>query len=196
LVGEFLFKLNFFLHNFDKLNFFFPSDSLLYALITMITMEFDILKDDLMNLKLPPKGDGLEIIRNFSDRHNKLLGLGEKLQNIFALSFFFSCTISSLVLCFVAFQLSRASDVSTYSLYVPYLSLMAGQILLLCFHGQKMINASQSVADGVYNCGWENFDDESFKRQLLLIIIRSQRPKKLTALNFADVTLGSFTSVN
>lgn len=171
-------------------------DSLLYALITIIAMEFDILKDDLLNMKFPPRHERVEMIKSFTERHNKLLELGDKLQNIFSLTFLFSFVISSLVLCFIAFQLSTSKDMSIYSFYVPYLLMIAGQVLLLCFYGQKMVDSSQTVVNGVYNCGWENFGDESFKRQLILIMLRAQRAQKLTAMNFSDVTLESFTAVS
>lgn len=176
--------------------FLLACDSLLYALITIIAMEFDILKDDLLNLKFPPKHERVGMIKSFTERHNKLMELGDKLQNIFSLTFLFSLVISSFVLCFIAFQLSTTKDMSVYGFFVPYFLMTTGQVLLLCFYGHKMVDSSEAVVDGVYNCGWENFGDESFKRQLILILLRAQRAQKLTAMNFSDVTLESFTTVS
>lgn len=100
-------------------------------------------------------------------------------------------------MCFVAFQLSPArNDFSTYTFYIPYLSMICGQILLLCVFGQNLKDSSEAVADGVYDSGWEDFADNDFKRQLVIIILRAQRPKRLTAMNFAEISLTSFTSVS
>lgn len=72
---------------------------------------------------------------------------------------------------------------------------MGVPILLLCSFGQKLTNSSESVANGVYDCGWEDIKDEAFKKQLQLIIIRARRAKKLTAMGFADISLETFTRV-
>lgn len=169
------------------------TESLLYGLIAVITMEFDILRIDFLNLQLAPEQERAKIISNLSDHHNKLLSICDKLQVIYALSILFSFAISSLIMCFIAFQLSTTEfDFVAYSFYVPYLGMVGGQIMLLCFFGQKLIDSSQAVADGVYNCGWENFDN---KKQFILIILRSQKAKRLTAMGFADLSLVSFTSV-
>lgn len=137
-------------------------------------------------------------MKELVDRHNKLLDLGDKLQEIYQLTFLFSFVISSLIFCFILFKLSTTSPgdrVEAYSFFVPYLCMMVGQVFLICFYGQRLIDASLAVADGVYNCGWEEIFDVKFRKQLLLIIIRSQRPKTLTAMGFAEISLPSFTSV-
>lgn len=79
---------------------------------------------------------------------------------------------------------------------MPYLGMVGGQCLLLCFYGQKILDRSGAVADGAFNCGWENFGDVSFNKQLILLIQRSHRTKRLTAMNFADISLATFTSVS
>lgn len=173
------------------------TDSLLYSLTTVVAMEFDILKVDFMNLNLMPKHRRADQIRSLTDRHNKLFDLGDKLQEIYALTFLFSFVISSLIMCFVAFQLSIASgDISAYSFYIPYLCMIGGQILLLSVFGQKLKDSSEAVADGIYDCGWEEFKDNAFKRQLVIVMLRAQKPKRLTAMNFAEISLQTFTTVS
>lgn len=169
------------------------TESLLYGLIAVISMEFDFLRVDFLNLRFAPEQERAKIISNLSDHHNKLLSISDNLQDIYNLSFLVSFVISSLIMCFISFQLSTTEfDFVAYSFYVPYLGMVGGQILLLCYFGQKLIDSSQAVADGVYNCGWEDFAN---KKQFILIILRAQRAKRLTAMGFADLSLVSFTSV-
>jgi hypothetical protein len=188
------FWIEFFAYNF--LVFLLACDSLLYALITVIAMEFDFLSSDLQSLKLPAKHERSKTIKNFVKRHDKLLELADRLQEIFALTFLFSFVVSSLVMCFIAFQLSTVTELSAFGFYIPYFLMIAGQIWLLCLHGQKIIDSSEGVAKAVYNSGWESIGDVKFKKQLLLIMLRAQKPKKLTAMNFGNVSLESFNSVS
>jgi odorant receptor len=182
--------------SYQMLVFLLACDSLLYAIITVVAMEFDFLSTDLVNLKLTEKHEKQKMIKSLVERHNKLLELSDRLQNIFALTFLCCFVISSLVMCFIAFQLSTATEISAYGFYIPYLLMIVGQIWLLCSHGQKIIDSSQAVSDAVYDCGWENFNDPILTKQLLLMMIRAQKAKKLTAMNFGNVSLESFNSVS
>jgi 7tm Odorant receptor len=179
-----------------SLTFLLATDSLLYALIEVISMEFDMLKIDLLSLKASPSHERLSTIKSLNQRHIELIELSDKLQNVYAVTFLFSFVVSSLMMCFVAFQLSTAKKLSAYTFYVPYLGLVSGQVLLLCVYGQKLIDSSSSVADGAYECGWHEMRDNRLKKLLILIIARGQRPSRLTAMGFADISLPSFTSVS
>ena len=172
------------------------SDAILYALITVIAMEFDFLRIDLMDLGKTPAHERKKRIIELTDHHNKLLSLSNKLQEIFEMIFLYTYVISSLEICFIAFQLSlTTAGVSSYAFYVPYLFMVFGQVFLLSIFGQKMINSSESVADGIHNCGWEDMEDNAFKKQLILILMLAQKSQKFTAMRFATISLSSFTTV-
>ena len=170
-------------------------DILLYALITIIAMEFDILKIDLMRIGETPRNK--ERVQTLVDHHINLLNLCDKLERIYSMTFLFSFVISSFVMCFASYQLStKVDNLSLFAFYFFYFWMMGVQILLLCVFGQKLINSSESISEGVYNSGWEIIsDDEAYKKQLILIISRAQRPKRLTAMGFADISIETFTTV-
>lgn len=175
------------------------TDSLLYVLIIVIAMEFDFLKIELMNLKFLPNQERAEKIKLLIDHHNKLLSTSDKLQDIYSLEFLFSFVGSSMIMCIIVFRLVMAADdadLSVYSFFVPYFAMTAGSILYLCYVGQKLINASESVAEGVYFCDWESFKQINIRKLLVPMLIRSQRNKRLTAMKFADISLVSFTTVS
>lgn len=172
------------------------ADSLIYALITVIAMEFDILKADFMDIKQIQKIQRIDKLKILIERHNKLLKIADKLQNFCGMIFFVSFVISSLVICYIAFSISTANDFSTFFFYTPYFFMILGQMLLLCVYGQKIWDSSASVGDGVFNCDWEEFQDVAFTKHLILIIVRAQKPKRLTGMGFFDVSLASFTSVS
>lgn len=134
------------------------------------------------------------------------------------LSILINFSASVLVICMGGFQLSFGDvveDVVTYSLFLPTATT---QIFLLCSFGNMisesvicrflfcfsnrnftlifflLILKSTAVADGAYRGEWYN-GSEAYKKSILRIIQRSQKPQVLTALKFYDVSLQMFTKV-
>ena len=177
-------------------SFLLVPSSLLFVLVTIITMEFDSLKRCLRFSKLKTKDELAVKLAYFIDRHNKLLDVSDKLKEIFEPILFCNFFISSLILCIISFQLlTTASDPLTYMIDINYLATFAIQILLLCSYGQKLIDSSIAVADEIYNCDWTDLDNNEFKKQMIIIMIQAQRPVKLTAMGYADISLETFTAV-
>ena len=184
-------------NTFNDLFYALMPDAMLYALMTVIITELGILKDDLMNFSEVPKDERKEKIKSLTDRHNRLLAICDELQNIYTVSFLTNFVVSSMILCFVAFNLTTAgNDILTYSYYVPYMAIMGLHILLLCFFGQKLTDASEAVADGIYFNEWEALSESNFKKQFILIMMRAQKPKRLSAMGFTDISLTTFSAVN
>ena len=71
------------------------------------------------------------------------------------------------------------------------------QTCVLCYYsyGQKLMDSSVGVADEIYGCDWTDLDDNEFKKQMITVIIRAQKPMRLTAMGFADISLETFTTV-
>lgn len=177
--------------------FLLASDSLLYALISTLSLEFDILKIELLKMPIESKILRKENIIRLTARHNRLLSLSDKLQNVYSASFFGSFAVSSIIMCICAFQLSTGdNDIAAYMLYVPYFVVFSGQVLLLCIFGQKLSESSLGVAKGIYESNWMDDDDNDNKKQIVLIILRAQKPKQLNAMQFAKVSLESFATVS
>nr|AOG12959.1 odorant receptor [Eogystia hippophaecolus] len=68
------------------------------------------------------------------------------------------------------------------------------QIFLLCYFGDLLLRSSTEISGAIYNCQWYNTDIQ-MKKDLLLVLKRSQKPCKLTAANFADLNLRAFTTI-
>lgn len=71
---------------------------------------------------------------------------------------------------------------------------MLFQLLTYCGNGNEVILHSGSVSDAVFECNWIVLDDSS-KNEFLLIMMRSQRPIKLTAAKFAFLSLETYMAV-
>lgn len=178
------------------LTFALSSDILLFVLLSVISMEFDYLKHDLKNLNYESEEQRKEKVAALVDRHNDLFELSDKLQQVFGSAFLYNFITSSLIICFVSFHLMTLDgNVYLFVFDSIYLIVVTVPIWLLCFFGQKLIDSSGGVADRIYECDWSNFDDNELKKDVIIMILRAQRPNRLTAMGFADISLETFATV-
>lgn len=177
--------------------FLIASDSLLYGFITVIIMEFDILKSNFTDVMLVPKGERMKKFGSLINRHNKLLNLCDKLEDIYSVTFMLVVFVSSMILCFFIFKISTVSDITApaYCFLISCAVLVEGQVWLLCFYGQKLIDSSESLTDGIYICDWESSGDIKFMKQFILIMIKAQKTTRFTAMGFVDISLVTFEKV-
>lgn len=187
-----LFWINFF--GYTYLTFMLSADTLLYAVITVISMEFDILKADIVDISSASHNKA-EKLKDLVWRHNKLFDIADKLQSIYQLLFLVSFVLSSMVMCYIAFMMSISGDFEAHIFYGILLVIIGVQVLLLCFYGQMIAESSSAVADEISHCNWEDFDDLKLAKHLVLIMMRAQRPKYLTAMGFFNVELATFSKV-
>lgn len=113
------------------------------------------------------------------------------------LIFLYTFITGSILMCLILFHfLTTKVTVFTALIDIIYLETIVTQTWLLCFYGQKLIDSSSGVADAIYDSDWTEVDDCYFKKQIVLILIRSQRPKRLSAMGFADISLETFAAVS
>lgn len=170
-------------------------DSLMFVIITLVSMGFDMLYIDFKDLANIEPSSFEQRTEELIQRHNDLIDCSKKIENIFSPSFLFNFVQSSFVICLTAFQYSTSTEATQFFFSGTYCAAILNQVWLLCYFGQKVIDSSDFIANGAYISGWEKIEKIEVKKAIMLAIQRSQNPTKLTAMNFADVSLKSFTSV-
>lgn len=170
-------------------------DSLMFVLITLVTMEFDILKLDFLALNRVGKAEAERQVGGLVERHSNLIECSKSLERVYSPSFLYTFMQGSFVICLTAFQYMASSEATALMFNGTYCAAILNQILLVCYFGQKIIDSSGNIADNVYNCGWERKQSDSLTKAAMLVVQRGQTPVKLTAMNFMDVSLPSFRSV-
>ncbi|XP_070510025.1 odorant receptor 85c-like, partial [Chironomus tepperi] len=128
-------------------------------------------------------------------RHNELFIIKNKLENIFSFPLLCSILSNLLCVCFTAFNATISSGISDLieQAFLSFATLLL--IYAQCFFGQMLKDASESVVNAIYECGWEDINDIQIRRALISIIQRSQKTECLTIMKFGDVTLKQFTTV-
>lgn len=182
---------------FNGATLFIATDTFTFSLITLISMEFDTLNDDFERIPKFIEATQLDDeLKKLIHRHEELLACTRRLASIFSPSFLCNIVQSSFVLCLTAFQYMTSTEATQFLFYALYCAAMLNQIWLSCYFGQKVINSSERVAHGAYASGWEIMKSLSAKRAIMRVIQRAaQRPARLTAMNFTDISLTSFMTV-
>ncbi|XP_070065234.1 odorant receptor 67a-like [Drosophila virilis] len=99
---------------------------------------------------------------------------------------------SSLLVCFVGFQMTLGLSFEIKcKLAVLFVAQMV-QIYLICYFSDLLINASASVSNAVYEMNWIEADMR-FKKMLIIVAARAQRPVNLRATVFLDVSMQTMT---
>lgn len=169
------------------------SDLILYGFITIISIEFEMLRRNFENLKGQLTVEAR--LRLLIDRHIQLSNYVTKLENIFSFSLFTSFITSSFVICFCAFQASIVTEV-TESFEMAFFCVISLQLILIqCYFGHLLKTASERLTSGIYDCGWEEMRDFAVTKGFVLIMKRAQKPTVITMMKFADITLYQLSTV-
>ncbi|PSN46067.1 Odorant receptor 62 [Blattella germanica] len=98
-------------------------------------------------------------------------------------------------LCMNIFALSIVPMLSPLFLQVAmFITSISCLLLVFSWYGNELQLKSLEVADAAYNCDWVN-GPEPFKKSLIMLIWRAQKPVKLTAWKFFTVDLNLFITV-
>ncbi|XP_045762502.1 odorant receptor 67c-like [Maniola jurtina] len=116
------------------------------------------------------------------------------LEFIYAESTLFNFVSSSVMICLTGFNVIAMENVAFVVTFLVFLSASLLQIYMLCFFGDFLMKSSMEVSDAVYNSKWYYLNATSGKN-LLIVLTRAQKPCKLTAFGFSDVSLKAFMSI-
>ncbi|CAG9800737.1 unnamed protein product [Chironomus riparius] len=169
-------------------------DCVFYTLIIVLSIDFQMLSAD---FKAICKGNEIcQEIKSLIQRHNELFMIKDDLENIFSVLIFGDILSNSFSACFTAFHATITIESTGMIEELFFCSALLFLILLQCFFGQMLKDASESVVIGIYECGWEDIRDYQVRKIIVSIIQRSQKPECLTYLKFGDVTLKQFTTAS
>ncbi|KYN10084.1 Putative odorant receptor 13a [Trachymyrmex cornetzi] len=120
------------------------------------------------------------------------------METVFSPMLFLQTLASSLIICLVGFQIATAnitaSTISKSIKYISYLIMALFQLLLFCIPGDALIYESSMIYKTVYTIAWYELP-VLFKTEICLLMLRSQKPSKITAGKFYVMHLENFNAV-
>ncbi|XP_037896995.1 odorant receptor 85b-like [Glossina fuscipes] len=179
-------------------------DLLLCAFATQLIMHYDYVSRSLAMYEVkfrqkftePRKAmaEDMKFLRKIIAYHANVLSLSELMNKVFGVALFFNFMASSFVICFVGFQMTMGADPDTLFKLFLFLFTSASQVYLISHYGQQLIDASFNIATAVYNQQWYNADI-GYKKMLVLIATRAQKPVELQATKFVLISRGTMTDI-
>ncbi|XP_063834033.1 odorant receptor 4-like [Ostrinia nubilalis] len=172
------------------------SDFILYTCCTFITIQFRLLQSEIKDLVKENT-----TLKNFKTSfremvmwHQDLIRCTQTLEVIYSKSILFNFISSSVLICLTGFDVLVLTDKIMVISFVSFLLTSLLQIFFVCFFGDLLMRSSMGVGDAAYKCLW--YGKEPFVgKNLLLMMIRSSKPCKITAYGFADVNLTAFMRI-
>ncbi|XP_045762472.1 putative odorant receptor 92a [Maniola jurtina] len=174
--------------------FIFAADTLFYAFCTYLRMHFRILGRQFENFVSPSPEETRKNMRKCVNKHQELIELVNLLEILYSKSTLFNITSSSVLLCLSGFNIVVVQKTGTVLKFASFLMLSLSQVFLLCYFGDLLMSSSIELSQTVYSCRWYDVEP-AIRRSVLIILIRSQKPCKVTACNFADLNLSAFSTI-
>jgi hypothetical protein len=172
-------------------------DHVIYGIINVMQLEFDILRTRFENFKdIKKENDVKKEFGSCISRHEELHAIATELNTILQPTFSFNWLMSSFIICFNAFQ---ASSVQMHFLAVIFNGLFClstlNHIFLQCFFVQRLKDSSERVVNGIYDCGWEQLKSLQLKKDLMVVIQRAQKPAAFSAFGISEINMHQFEQV-
>ncbi|XP_026331009.1 odorant receptor 67c-like, partial [Hyposmocoma kahamanoa] len=183
----------------------FGADALYYICCTYIQVQFRLLQQEIQGSipetvhndgrqRLSRKTNealGLKLVRIIR-WHQDIIKAVYLLEVIYSKSTLINFVCSSFLICLTGFNVTEIDDKVFVVSFLSFLIICFFQIFFLCLFGDMIMRSSTEVSNAVYESKWHLASVQQAK-VLHIIMMRAQKPCKLTAYSFTDVNLTAFT---
>ncbi|KAL0829390.1 hypothetical protein ABMA28_004164 [Loxostege sticticalis] len=183
------------------------SNLLLVSLSTGLSIQFDLLRADLIYIK--PTNYSEEIVFDSNDEivkwsacnieefvkfHQDVILLAQQLSAVFDKIVFLSLMFATIIVCFYAVA-CKASLGFGYMLvnYGAIFTIMM-TVLIMCYCSEQLSASSTGIAESAVKNLWYK-GDLRYQTIILFIIMRSQNPCTLRTLNYFSISINTFNKV-
>ncbi|CAK9813033.1 Odorant receptor 49b [Anthophora plagiata] len=166
------------------------SDSLFNGLLIHVYCQFEILQHRLNNIKT----DQEYSVKQCAYHHNCIYKFAEVVNEKFSFMMSMQFLVTIITICF---SLYRLTQITLYSQILSATLFMIAafiQILYFCWHGNETQSKSLEISNTIFASNWLSLN-ESSKKTLLTIMLRSMKPIELTSAFIFPINLESFKNL-
>ncbi|KAH8298207.1 hypothetical protein KR018_011008 [Drosophila ironensis] len=175
------------------------ADLMIFAVTMQELMHIDRVVTDLRGFQVrarQPDGsfdaigaeEDLQELRALVAYHEKILGMTDDVNEVFGIPLLINFVASSMLVCFVGFQMTFGVSPQHFLKLMLILSSSVVEIYLICSFSQRLVEASESISFAVYDMDWTGADVR-FRKMLIYIAHRAQKPVCLKATVFLDISI-------
>ncbi|PNF21445.1 hypothetical protein B7P43_G13562 [Cryptotermes secundus] len=127
--------------------------------------------------------------------HQRLIEFSENLNLLWQTVLFVQFVTGSLLICLIGLQAISMPLDGDFAKMMGYLTSVVFLLGLYCTLGSNLMTQSEAVFNAVYESDWYN-QSGRYKYFTRMLIMRAQRPVRLTAGRFGTLSLPLFSSVS
>nr|AKC58560.1 odorant receptor 25 [Anomala corpulenta] len=179
-------------------------DMLMISVVIISAVQFAVLQNVVKNI-LTEKGErqrrylynkdisNQDMFKRWLEQQRMLIDTCNKLEEAFRIPILHQlfCSITGLCASSVILKVDQSKflEMSTIALANMF------QLFYYCFASNELTLQSEKTSDAVYFCNWQISQDMKFKKALVLVLQRCQKPLSLTAAGFIDLNFLSYIAV-
>ncbi|CAL7950607.1 unnamed protein product [Xylocopa violacea] len=166
-------------------------DVIVCGFFVHVCSQLEIFKYRLKGITRETKPDIGKIVRF----HDYLYGYTFTVRNKFRTVISIQLLSSTLVVCFILYELTSTSTMSSkYLQFVLYLACMMTQIFFYCWYGNQLKLKSVEVVSAIFEMDWILLDNKS-KKSLIIIMRRAMNPIELSCAYMFTMDLNTFVGI-
>ncbi|XP_022904516.1 odorant receptor 85c-like [Onthophagus taurus] len=170
------------------------STILICGLLRHVELQFKKLFSYIMLISTVKTSKLSETVKFCVEYHHEIIKFVENINLSFGSQLVVHVTLTSLVISILGFEILMEDDLFESVRYGMHLSGWLLLLFTICHFGQNLMDESTSLAIAAYNTPWYN-SPVSIQKDILLILIRSQKPLTLNAMNLGDLSRATFLKV-
>ncbi|GAB1863041.1 Putative odorant receptor 22c [Camponotus japonicus] len=175
-------------------------NSLLITLVLHACGQIDIVRQKLREItrKNIEPGATESIMNMLIIRHQKIISFSKNIENLFSIIALIHFVSNTLIICCLGFLIVVSIGVPGGTMVLAksvffYVAICL-DAFIFCFVGEYLSTKSRMIGDAAYESLWYESNSNQ-NRDVLLMIIRSQKHLTLTVGKFADLSLQQFANV-
>ncbi|XP_045774261.1 odorant receptor 4-like [Maniola jurtina] len=185
-------------------DYYLGAQCLSITLCLQLSTEFALLREDIKNA-IPTANKNIITqetkyvsknmrIESMVKNHQELIKLAELLNYIFNQMVFIDLCFFAVILCFFAISISVSHDVMDRITHITSLLTVLALVYIVCYYGEMLKEESAAIAESAYENPWYK-GGTHYQKTIALVIMRAQHPCHVTSLNYAPISLNTFTKV-
>ncbi|CAK9820172.1 Odorant receptor 94b [Anthophora quadrimaculata] len=166
------------------------SDNLFNGLLIHVYCQFEILQHRLSNIKTGQEYTA----KQCAYHHNRIYKFAKVVNEKFSIMTSVQFLVTTTTICF---SLYRLTQITLYSQILSAIFFMIAafiQIFYFCWHGNETKLKSLEISNTIFASNWMSLN-ESSKKILLTIMLRSMKPIELSSAFIFPINLESFKNL-
>ncbi|XP_011148030.2 odorant receptor 22c-like [Harpegnathos saltator] len=173
-------------------------NAFIFTLVLHVSGQIDIICQEFQTItEKVTYGSTGHAIGMLIEKHNKVIGFSENLDKLFSFMALMQIFWNTLVICSLGLLVITAvhneAGVGLVRTLLAYGAIMM-EIFIFCFAGEYLSIKSKLLADAAYDSLWYNMSSSEGKN-ILFIIMRSQKQLTITAGGITNLSLEAFASI-